>query len=312
MAWHFALVLFLSLLPSPSSASRGDQDPYYRKCWAACRISCGEDVDRPVGFNASVVTELYAAAVVDHQDAAAREAPRPVPLGSADRALRWTCGEDCGYRCMHASVAHWTGKGYFWEANYGLDPVQQYHGKWPFIRYLGTQEIASTSFSVANALPHAYYLFVVPRAAFDCPPGQAHYGWAWRLWPVVSLNTWLWSAVFHARDTWVTERLDYHFATAYLVYVCFALAIDLLPTSSGASSASGTSGASSASTRGRSTAASGRVVVEAGEVRGVPLVAAAFLALWVGHCAYLNLVKFDYGWNMTVSVLLYLLSKKIE
>jgi len=31
------------------------------------------------------------------------------------------------------------------------------------------------------------------------------------------INTWWWSTVFHARDTWWTERLDYHGATLLLV-----------------------------------------------------------------------------------------------
>lgn len=31
-----------------------------------------------------------------------------------------------------------------------------------------------------------------------------------------AMNTWIWSAVFHARDTLITERLDYFCATLYV------------------------------------------------------------------------------------------------
>ena len=183
---------------------------------------------------------------------------------------------------MEAAVKHWQATGFFYDASLGLDPIQQYHGKWPFRRVLGTQEIASTAFSIANAAPHAWYLFAVPRAAFHCPTGEAHYGSLWRLWAPLSLTTWLSSTVFHARDTWVTERLDYHFATAYLVYIAFALAVDLLPRGSGSGGG-----------------------VSTGAAVGVGCIALLF---WLGHCAYLNFVRFDYGYNMGVSVALYFVS----
>ena len=40
-------------------------------------------------------------------------------------------------------------------------------------------------------------------------------------WGVVSLNTWLWSSVFHARDWPSTEKLDYFSAELSIFYGCF-------------------------------------------------------------------------------------------
>ena len=46
----------------------------------------------------------------------------------------------------------------FSDINSGL-PIKQYYGKWPFVRVYGIQEIASTIFSILNALAHGYGIF---------------------------------------------------------------------------------------------------------------------------------------------------------
>lgn len=43
------------------------------------------------------------------------------------------------------------------------------------------------------------------------PPGSYMRFWL-TLYPWVGMNTWLWSAVFHARDVPWTEAADYFFA----------------------------------------------------------------------------------------------------
>ena len=324
-------LLTLLALPAPAAASYGDSDPHYQACRASCGDACGSHRhtrwSAASGFNASYVEQLYAVAA-RADSASARTAPPPArePLGVAERLLGWSCAEDCGHKCMEAAVKHWQATGFFYDASLGLDPIQQYHGKWPFRRVLGTQEIASTAFSIANAAPHAWYLFVVPRAAFRCPTGEAHYGSIWRLWAPLSLTTWLSSTVFHARDTWVTERLDYHFATAYLVYIAFALAVDLLPRGSarralgGARRVQDPAAAVAAAVGGAGRKVghegesgygdgSGAVDGGGGVSTGAAVVVGCIAVLfWLGHCAYLNFVRFDYGYNMGVSVALYFVS----
>ncbi|PAV23399.1 Per1 [Pyrrhoderma noxium] len=71
------------------------------------------------------------------------------------------------------------------------EPVLQYYGKWPFWRFMGMQEPSSVVFSMGN-------LFML-------------------LWSVVSMNAWVWSAVFHTRDMPTTEKLDYF--SAALVFI---------------------------------------------------------------------------------------------
>ena len=37
-----------------------------------------------------------------------------------------------------------------------IEPILQFHGKWPFHRFLGMQEPASVLFSLLNLLAHDY------------------------------------------------------------------------------------------------------------------------------------------------------------
>ena len=47
------------------------------------------------------------------------------------------------------------------------------------------------------------------------------YAWLWAGYCLLSANAWLWSAVFHGRDTHATERLDYFSAALLIVYNLF-------------------------------------------------------------------------------------------
>ena len=55
--------------------------------------------------------------------------------------LRWSWEDNCRYECMHRVVAERIERG---------ESVQQYHGKWPFVRVAGIQEPAAVLFSLAN------------------------------------------------------------------------------------------------------------------------------------------------------------------
>ena len=93
----------------------------------------------------------------------------------------------------------------------------------------------------------------------------------WAAYAALSVNAWAWSAVFHSRDTAVTQALDYFSADALLAYALFAaLARALRPR---------------------------RPLLTA-------LLGASLLAGWARHVAYLALVHFDYGYNTRVCVAL--------
>lgn len=102
------------------------------------------------------------------------------------KLTRWTCADDCKYTCMHVV----TNKA----VELGV-PIEQYHGKWPFWRMLGMQEPASVAFSLLNLWFHALGLSKIRRSIPDNHIMKTYY----ILWAIVSMNTWVWSSVFHTR-----------------------------------------------------------------------------------------------------------------
>ncbi|XP_071389891.1 post-GPI attachment to proteins factor 3 isoform X3 [Centroberyx affinis] len=84
----------------------------------------------------------------------------------------------------------------------------------------------------------------------------------------VSLNAWFWSTVFHTRDTYLTEKMDYFCASAvilYSIYLCCVRTLGL-----------------------RRPGVSSMV--------GVVLILA-----FTSHVSYLTFVSFDYGYNMAAN-----------
>uniref|UniRef100_A0A672L1I3 Post-GPI attachment to proteins factor 3 n=1 Tax=Sinocyclocheilus grahami TaxID=75366 RepID=A0A672L1I3_SINGR len=55
----------------------------------------------------------------------------------------WTCRDDCRYQCMWTTVGLYQAEGY---------SIPQFHGKWPFARFLCFEEPASALASLLNGL----------------------------------------------------------------------------------------------------------------------------------------------------------------
>jgi post-GPI attachment to proteins factor 3 len=184
----------------------------------------------------------------------------------------------------------------------------KYFGKWPFTRVLGAQEIGSVVTSLLNLAAVAHNLVLYTRAlkkaasASSSPSssspssssssssrssllttvlrGRHPYPYAilWYTHGLIACNAWLWSAVFHTRDTRLTERLDY-FSAGALVAAGLATAV---------------------------ARAAGRWLAPPREraAKAALAASAAALAWWLSHVRYLALVKFDYGYNMAVCIAL--------
>ncbi|KAI0062035.1 Per1-like protein [Artomyces pyxidatus] len=121
------------------------------------------------------------------------------------RLTLWTCVDDCKYKCMHMVTDFSMESGV---------PIQQYYGKWPFYRFAGMQEPASVLFSFTNLLLHVWGRNEVQRSIADDHPMKPYY----MVWSYISCNAWIWSAVFHTRDTPLTEKLDYFSAALAILY----------------------------------------------------------------------------------------------
>ena len=110
--------------------------------------------------------------------------PQDFPL--AMRLTRWSCEDNIKYTCMHSIVN---------KAIEKEEKVQQYYGKWPFWRLLGMQEPASVLFSAVNFWAHWRGGKNIRRRISKEHPMRPYYiGFN-----VISMNMWVWSAVFHTR-----------------------------------------------------------------------------------------------------------------
>uniref|UniRef100_A0A4W3HPL5 Post-GPI attachment to proteins factor 3 n=1 Tax=Callorhinchus milii TaxID=7868 RepID=A0A4W3HPL5_CALMI len=170
----------------------------------------------------------------------------------------WTCEDDCRYDCMWATVGLYITEGY---------RVPQFHGKWPFHRFLCFQEPASAFASVLNGLAS---LVMLSRYRSAVPATSPMYRTC-NSFAMVTLNAWFWSTVFHTRDTFLTEKMDYFCASAvvlYSIYLCCVRTLGL----------------------------NHQLIAS--------LFGALLVFLFAGHVWYLTYVRFDYGYNMAANTLI--------
>lgn len=122
------------------------------------------------------------------------------------KLLQWDCRSNCDYQCQRIITE---------ERIANDEEVYQFHGKWPFLRVAGIQEMASVVFSIGNFLPH-YYGFWKVREVMAVNPPARHIvnGSLYNLMmiSVVTMFAWTFSTIFHIRDFVQTEKLDYYFA----------------------------------------------------------------------------------------------------
>ncbi|KAL5006231.1 hypothetical protein ScPMuIL_015037 [Solemya velum] len=172
----------------------------------------------------------------------------------AEWLLQWTCPEECSYRCMWSTVDAFRKD--------GLE-VPQFHGKWPFIRVFGIQEPASVVFSLLNGLCHLRIFTLRAQV-----PSRTPMFYVWHGLALVGFHAWMWAAIFHSRDTYFTEVMDYFCAFSLVLYNVFTLYCRILGTSP----------------------------LWRPLTCGVVLV-----AVFIQHTCYLAFVNFDYGYNMQVN-----------
>ncbi|KAF5288752.1 hypothetical protein FQR65_LT11951 [Abscondita terminalis] len=169
---------------------------------------------------------------------------------------RWSCGDECRYDCMWQTVFAFNKRK--WK-------VPQFHGKWPFIRMLGLQEPASVVFSLMNFYIHLKMIMKFRSKVNSNTPMYL----LWHIFCVVSLNTWFWSTIFHARDFPFTELMDYSCAFSLVLISCYCMCMRIL--------------------------------------RNVPQIVSLtltiiFIAFFFNHALYLSSGHFSYSYNMDVNV----------
>lgn len=257
------LVLLLTGFSMCCQASEGDQSQLFQQCMQSCLET---------GCTKTPGNSNTCDTVCEH-----REHPSSYHTPWTLRLMQWDCASDCAYHCMWALETP--------KAAAGKGPVYKYYGKWPFTRVLGAQEIASVVFSIANLAAHVHnlllYMRIVKGSSRSTTAGgsrrstagggtvQYPYHRLWLAYVFVNINAWLWSSVFHCRDTRVTERLDYFSADLVVAVGCGVVIARMLQLTSP------------------------RHVLMLSLVLGAPL---------LQHIHYMAFVKFDYGYNMSLCI----------
>ncbi|XP_069683726.1 post-GPI attachment to proteins factor 3 [Periplaneta americana] len=227
------IFVIIGVVITNTHASIGDRSPYYRACLEKCSTAnCTKD---GVHFHSSFGAQV-----------------QPLYL----QLTKWTCQDECRYDCMWKTVEAFTNRNW---------AIPQFHGKWPFIRVFGIQEPASFLFSIFNFITHFVMLKQFRREVRKTSPMY----WFWQVYALVCLNCWVWSTVFHIRDTPFTEMMDYFSAFSTVLFSFYAMVIRLL--------------------NGKS-------------LFLTVLLSFLCIGFFVHHVTYLALVNFDYGYNMQANI----------
>ncbi len=211
-----ARVVFFGLLllfPASASASLGDRLPEFRECVSVCG-SNAQRTSKWIAYRCRLVSMRTVSAVtrsfvsiapVQQQDS------NPDQIFSALhlRLVFWTCPSNCDYVCQHIVTDRRVSRD-----PPMLNPVLQYHGKWPFVRFLGMQEPCSVLFSFFNLLAHRNGLAKIRNRIPSDYPLQIYY----TAFSYVGMASWMFSMIFHTRDFDITEKLDYFAAGASVLY----------------------------------------------------------------------------------------------
>ncbi|KAG5607280.1 hypothetical protein H5410_028772 [Solanum commersonii] len=236
LCWVILFVSF-SFLFGAFDASIGDIDPLYRACIVQCEKT---------GCAGEICLQHCKYSLLNSQ-----KEPLYMQLNQRD------CPTDCKYHCMVKREKK--------RSSLGFGPVK-YYGKWPLKRIFGLQEPLSVAFSALNLAKN-----VQGCLSFFNLDKKTSYNYAalWHIYGFLSVNSCVWSVVFHSRGMEITEKLD---CTSAVALLGFSLIISILR--------------------------SFNIKNEPARV----LASSPLFAFTITHILYLNNYQMDHGWNTKVCV----------
>ncbi|AET37335.1 Per1p Ecym_1077 [Eremothecium cymbalariae DBVPG len=132
------------------------------------------------------------------------------------KQIFWDCSSDCDYQCQQIVTRQRIRDG---------EEIYQFHGKWPFIRSAGMQEFFSTLFSIGNFIPHWNGFCLLKMELAKVPAGdnsrvilEQYVNVA-----IIGMLAWTFSSIYHTRDLFITEKMDYFFAGATVLTAFHAI-----------------------------------------------------------------------------------------
>lgn len=185
----FSFLLLLSLLNYVDS-SAGDYDPNYRTCIRDCLKTCTHGIMHSnVTINAmNSKTNYY------------------IPLY---QIIYLDCTDICKYGCIDIITNI---------RNDLNQPMNKYYGHWPFKRYFGMEEPASSLFSLINTFPHLQYI-VQYFLNFKILHGKHKYymsNWIF-LYAISSTIAFTCSTLYHSKKTEFYTLLDLISALFFII-----------------------------------------------------------------------------------------------
>ena len=152
-----------------------------------------------------------------------------------------------------------------------LEPIVQYHGKWPFYRFLGIQEPFSVLFSLFNLLAHQNGLNQIRDSMPADYPLRKYY----IAFGYMGIASWVFSMIFHTRDFLLTEKLDYFAAGASVLYGLYYTPIRIF-----------------------------RLDLDRPPIKPTLLRVWTLICIlvYIAHVSYLTLWRWDYTYNMAANV----------
>ncbi|XP_047135911.1 post-GPI attachment to proteins factor 3 isoform X1 [Hydra vulgaris] len=119
--------------------------------------------------------------------------------------FQWELNRECQYNCMMIITK---------AKEKNKMPIYQYFGKWPFYRFMGLQEPAAVIFSVMNCFAHIHCWFIYKGSVKK----SFEFYKITQINNLVNIFAWVCAAIFHAKDTILTERLDYFGASLIMSF----------------------------------------------------------------------------------------------
>lgn len=252
MKFFFPTIFVITQLIVSILGSIGDRSQIFNDCLNYCR-----------GLNCSVRSYIDKS---DARNEVTRLVKTPFELNQPFylKLLGWGCLDECKYNCMWETVD-------IFENTYKLD-VPQFYGKWPFIRVFGIQEPVSAIASILNLIVHLAMIKKLRKNLSKNSP----FKFIWYFFGSVSINAWVWSTLFHTRDTPFTERMDYFSAFALILVQFNSFFIRYFKLNKAKRSS--------------------KFIMFS-----IPFITFLF---YLYHINYLSSVSFDYGYNMKMNVLI--------
>lgn len=194
-------LLVLCLLFGSSAGSPGDDLDEFQDCKFQCDLaSCREQGPDYVEKENIQNHMLYYRYMNYRSDWTFDE----MPLNTFYRGLLWDCEQNCDYQCQRLVTN---------ERKRNDEEILQFHGKWPFLRLFGIQEVASAIFSLGNLIVHLIGMKkIINRLSSNIDSDLKYLFINTLCISIVTNLAWIFSTIFHVRDFLVTERLDYYFA----------------------------------------------------------------------------------------------------